>query len=107
VYLNCHFTEKVKNVTISVLKVNNMNSRISKEEKSALITGKFTLKATFIGGLITLIGIILTWWLTSRNESTEQSKKQDSIQININNNRIQQSKSQNGNIQIGNNNVSK
>jgi Na+/glutamate symporter len=84
-----------------------MNSRISKEEKSALITGKYTLKATFIGGVITLIGIILTWWLTSRNESTKQDKKQDTTQININNNQIQQTKSKNANIQIGNNNVSK
>jgi hypothetical protein len=97
----------VKNVTISVLNVKNMNSRISKEEKSALITGKYTLKATFIGGLITLIGIILTWWLTSRNESIKQYKKQDTTQININNNQIQQTKSKNGNIQIGNYNVSK
>jgi predicted histidine transporter YuiF (NhaC family) len=84
-----------------------MNNQLSKEEKSAKITGEYTVKAAFIGGLVTLIGIILTWWLTNKKEVPQQSQKQDTTQIHIGNNKIQQTKSKDANIQIGNNNVSK
>lgn len=97
-----------------------MNRRISNEEKSSYILGKYSIKGVIITSIFTLFTSIFVLYLqnnfnknqevskrTSEKSELDSSNLEKPKSVIISNNKIEQKKSSNANIQIGNDNSNK